>query len=569
MCEHEIMLRSASNVLDGAGASALLTMSGVGHQHHIPPPKRSHHWDDHLLKERIPSAQPKNSAKSEERIKVKGATEASSSPLVLNSVGTVYPATELLQGFTSIACDASGQYVAAYTGYLNQVFVSQDYGVTYTQTFSYLYSYEELGNVAIAANAPSYMAVTGYDGIYASTNTGSSFTLVPSTANIYNWAGVTLSSTGQYSYAICCGGESSTTGKIYLSSDYMSTYTVASTASTQGYLGLTASSNGQYVFPFTSNNVYASTDYGSTWSIVFTLNYLTAIGCSSTGQYVGITTENAAIYISSNYGKGWTKATLPALAWPYWSGIAFSSNGQKVIAVSNGGPVFTSTNYGSSFQMTNSPSQQYISTAISSDGQYMYAVSDYGYTYASTDSGQTWSPLYYNWYGTAMSQNGQTRYAVTFYDPPSVYMSSDSGMTWNSITSPYVISYPYWYSVTCNSDCQYVVITCDNNQLVISSNYGKSFKAITLGNPNNQPDDDYSAGFFVVIDIAISSTGQYMTVVPNSGPIYISSNYGSSFSEVTSSTIGAYWCVAMSSSGQYQLAGMIEYSYYSTARTSK
>ncbi len=49
----------------------------------------------------------------------------------------------------------------------------------------------------------------------------------------------------------------------------------------------------------------------------------------------------------------------------------------------------------------------------------------------------------------------------------------------------------------------------------------------------------------------------------NTGPIFYSSNYGGSFTQATATpTIQNYWTVAMSSNGQYQLAGTVEYSFF-------
>jgi photosystem II stability/assembly factor-like uncharacterized protein len=474
---------------------------------------------------------------------------------------TTYPLDELYAEFVAIACDATGQYVAAISVQhpASYLYRSSDYGQYFnTSSSNPWFSTATLSDVAIASNAPNYLAVTGYGGIYTSTNGGQSFTLISPQSN--TWYNIVLSSTGQYAYVIYGGSSGSSSGQIYTSTDYMTSFSQLTAYPNNAYLDLATSADGQYLYVITLTSVMVSKDAGSTMQSTFSQQAIDSIACSSTGQYVAIAIENGFIYLSSNYGVNWNKANTGSNPYIGWTGIAMSGNGQYVVAVSPDYPVYTSSNYGQSFSASTSPALQYqsivISENIGSNGQYYaYTVTNDYHLILTDNGGSTWSPLFYDWYGVTSSQNGQYRIAIvsTYYDS-AVYLSSNNGLTWTSLTSPFTaIPYASWLSAACNADCQYIALTTFSNQIAISSNYGITWKAISLGNIHNA---------FAVNAISISSTGQYITAVTNAGPIYVSSNYGNSFSIPSTTVKAAYWATAMSSDGVIQLATSIGYSYF-------
>jgi photosystem II stability/assembly factor-like uncharacterized protein len=328
------------------------------------------------------------------------------------------------------------------------------------------------------------------------------------------------------------------------------------------YSGLATSSNGEYLFVVSSNAIMVSKNGGSSIQSTFgtALNGY-AVACSSTGQYAAVVTQIGNIYVSSNYGQSWTQlsniAPIPSNS---WKDIAVSANGQYMLATSFDLPVYISNNYGNSFIQSNSPSLQYQGVAISntdSNGQYYAFTVTNDYHLILTDNGgSSWSPLFYDWYGVASSQNGQYRLAVIYNSADSsVFLTSNGGATWSSLTSPFAaIPKAIWVTAACNSDCQYMVLTTYSTQFAISSNYGKSWSAKTLNN---------IVGSFIVAAVSISSTGQYITAVTNLGAIYVSSNYGNSFT-ASSAPIATYWATAMSSDGQTQLASSIAFAFSGT-----
>ena len=159
--------------------------------------------------------------------------------------------------------------------------------------------------------------------------------------------------------------------------------------------------------------------------------------------------------------------------------------------------------------------------------------------------------MYYEWGGVASSQNGQYRFACLKDNQPAFFMSSNSGNSWSIVNSIVGVTDHYNPSmVACNSDCQYIAVIALLNEILLSSNSGNTWNTVTFGNPNFTTFENIYFGSA----IAISSTGQYMTIVPGGSPIFISSNYGSSFEQATVSIPAEYMDIAMSSTGEIQIA---------------
>jgi hypothetical protein len=165
--------------------------------------------------------------------------------------------------------------------------------------------------------------------------------------------------------------------------------------------------------------------------------------------------------------------------------------------------------------------------------------------YKSTNGGANWSNVSYfnsNSIGVVcVSSTGQ--YMLVSAYPLSgstttLYLSSDYGINWSSIAS----TTSGFASFDISDNGQYIVYVIVNGQLYISNNYGSSFS--TSGSP----------GVTNWRSVAMSSSGQYITAVSFNNAIWVSSNYGASYTSKSYST--NHWAaVVISSSGQYQVAG--------------
>lgn len=123
-----------------------------------------------------------------------------------------------------------------------------------------------------------------------------------------------------------------------------------------------------------------------------------------------------------------------------------------------------------------------------------------------------------------------------------IFYSNDGGFTWSNLS---FFSGTTVELVKVSSTAQYMLVVGYpvggfTRSLYLSSNYGASWT--NLGTTTGDPDD-----------IAISDDGQYIVYVVRgvSGNVYISSNSGASFSTAGSPGVSSWRGVAMSSTGQY------------------
>ena len=154
------------------------------------------------------------------------------------------------------------------------------------------------------------------------------------------------------------------------------------------------------------------------------------------------------------------------------------------------------------------------------------------------------------------SANGNYGYALS-----DEYGANDNiiyywnGVQWDIYTA---LGVDYWISAALSSDGQYQAIVTNgggnNGKMYISSNYGVNWST------------DVKSGIW--FDVCMSATGQYITAVSQYDNVYVSNNYGASFTGNINSSHSWYAC-CMNATGQYQLAvadnsGNADYAYYST-----
>ncbi len=509
------------------------------------------------------------------------------------SLSSAIPVDDLLADFLSVACDATGQYVAATSQYVSSsapasIFLSQDYGNTFSQTFSP--NGTTSNDIAIAANAPNYLVIVGTNGITTSTDFGLTFqqaTIVPPSSSptpspSANWKTVAISSNASHAYAIV-------DTQIYRSTDYLNTFSLLTSSvstSVPSYANVATSSTGEYVYitaapsptKFLAGSstpvIYYSHDFGDTLSpVTASLGYgsPSAIACSSTGQYVTLTTTFGSIYLSSNYGLTWMKSVY-SLTGLRMTDVAISSNGQIIAVVAPGPSIYLSLDAGKSFSFTTSSTQSWISISISANGQSIYTVpSQSGHLFLSHNTGSSWVPLYYPWYGIAISpQLGYGSAFVTLavvnsvYDS-AVYLSTENGTHWQAITDIVIDALPdkqvppKWIAAASSANGESLALTTEDNLLLLSIDYGKTWSSHVFGQ-QEEP--------MVVMGVSMSVTGQYVSVITNKGPLYVSSDYGSTFTSIEGSSM-YYWDIAMSYNGMIQIATTVSYSYYDAQTTGK
>ena len=283
--------------------------------------------------------------------------------------------------------------------------------------------------------------------------------------------------------------------------------------------------------------------------------------CSEDGSIQLAAISDNDLYKSTNSGTNWTQISNSNLTTDLdYRSVAMSSDGSIQLAGTNGNGVYISTYSGTSWTQISdgnlSTDNIYTSVAMSSDGNTQLAGTLGDGVYLSTNSGATWSqvsntnlPTDNNYTSVAMSSDGQYQLACVF-DPSAsikgkVYKSIDYGNTWQIIPS---LSAPgnNWYTcvyMSANGTIQVAVPEVDG--IFISSDTGVNWAQISSG-VEPLMNNNFTSG-------CCSSNGQYHYLAGNNIPIIMSSNYGSTWT-ATGAPSYNWKSVSTSSNGNVVLA---------------
>ena len=305
--------------------------------------------------------------------------------------------------------------------------------------------------VASSADGTRLVATTsGFGGlIYTSANSGLTWTL-GSAPSAY-WSSVASSADGIHCVAVAYQGG------IYTSSDSGATWTPQTgglPASAQ-WGSVASSADGRNLVAVVDQGwIYTSTNFGVTWTEQFSGLPLTAsswlsVASSADGVHLVAVISGGRIYTSANSGVTWTQSGAPIA---YWSSVASSALGSKLVAVSaadlyndpNTGLIYTSTNSGATWtpQTSGLPaSAEWGSVASSADGAHLVAASVLNGIYTSSDSGATWTPqssapTAAYWASLASSSDG-TRLVAAVQNGP-IYTTSINGAQGTTATLQYL-----------------------------------------------------------------------------------------------------------------------------------
>jgi photosystem II stability/assembly factor-like uncharacterized protein len=275
-----------------------------------------------------------------------------------------------------------------------------------------------------------------------------------------------------------------------------------------------------------------------TSEIATTLNWKSVASNNAANYLLAVAAFNGvnpgAAYKSNNSGSSWISVFASyAASMPITSCVLDSTGQHQMAGVSYAG-VYTSSDYGINFlprlsfgsgsttlvnDMSISSSGQYALTAtslLSSGAGTVYYSSDYGATWlASTITG---SGIIY---GVSSDSTGQLAVACA---AGGIYRSTSYGgaSSWSQVYSNG--AYSVYNKIASSSNGQYLICTAFNNPgaIIVSTNSGTSWTIeLSLANA-------YS--------VAIHSTGQYAFVGVSGGYMYQSTDYGNTWSQITSNS---------------------------------
>jgi Immunoglobulin I-set domain/Divergent InlB B-repeat domain/Bacterial Ig domain len=251
----------------------------------------------------------------------------------------------------------------------------------------------------------------------------------------------------------------------------------------------------------------------------------------------------------SGLAQTWTAANAPSLD---WVSPVYSTNGDRVFAVARLYGIYTSTNSGLDWSRTSAPQTNWTSVACSADGSLVVATVSKnqesfpgnnvpGPLYISRDSGATWNmanvPLA-NWSSVACSFDGKILLAASgdgFVEGP-LYVSTDSGVTWN----PAPLTTFRWDAVAMSGDGQLMYAKMDFGSTYVSTNQGVTW------NLGAAPSTLFGLS-------AASADGLHQVAFQVSGSLRTSDDGGTNWTTVPGSG-GVWQTVAASPNGAWRIA---------------
>jgi photosystem II stability/assembly factor-like uncharacterized protein len=307
------------------------------------------------------------------------------------------------------------------------------------------------------------------------------------------------------------------------------------------------------LLPF-SNPTTVSAAVSHTWTEQDVgLRYWTSVALTPDGQKMVATAQNTKVYISNDGGLIWGSANdSPTLSG--WNGITLSDNGSKIAASAQSDFIYISTNGGANW-LESSGSGGGINTwsaiAGSTDGQYyVAAVQSPQAITISTDGGDNWVEVtsldQKDWYSIDCSSDCSTIVAAGFDDY--IYVSHDRGATWEEMTS---IADRFWQTVSVSANGQKIIAMYnyegpDFGGAYISNDGGDTWQEVTtLG-------DEYWR------DSEMSDDGNHIIVAGDLGDVYISHNGGVSWTKQIGIPSGQKSAVDISNDGSVGLVADYE-----------
>jgi photosystem II stability/assembly factor-like uncharacterized protein len=283
----------------------------------------------------------------------------------------------------------------------------------------------------------------------------------------------------------------------------------------------------------------------------------TGLCASANGKNIWAALTNGPIFFSTNWGNSWD-----VVHWTnyfYTTGLTCSHNASVLAAVTGHfgpGPIYFSTDSGQNWPQSDAPMEYWTCVASSADGDEMVAGSSNGVVYISTDSGTNWSPSpapVEDWISVAISADGRQLAAVATNGP--ICVSRNGGLSWttnnpgNPNISPLVrggaipnANTPLntnWQAVACSADKSKLVAVVYGGPIYISTNAGTSWQQTLAPLANWQV-------------VASSADGTRLIAAINNGPVYTSIDSGTTW--VSNSIPDSDWVSVTSSADGSQLA---------------
>ncbi len=306
-----------------------------------------------------------------------------------------------------------------------KVFVSLDNGEQWGNGGTGLPTSSYIRTMALLPD--SAFAGTDYNGVYRSTDNGTSWTAVNTGLADTNITSISVVQTAVQTYLF-----TGTISGLYRSSNGGSMWNLMNNG-----LGSSAVTGvvdpGPAFLAGTMGGAFRSTDEGGTWSesssgltnpaVTSVVNYFPNVLAGTTN----------GIYLSTNSGSQWAPANSGLSLTQV---VSLAAHNTDCYAGTFGG-MFVSTDFGLNWKWANHGLVATSIGALAIDGAAIYAGSDGSGVYRSTDRGTTWEPRIIALTGNprviSVLAAGSTVLAGTYYG--GIYRSTDQGATWSRDTA--------------------------------------------------------------------------------------------------------------------------------------
>lgn len=257
---------------------------------------------------------------------------------------------------------------------------------------------------------------------------------------------------------------------------------------------------------------------------------------------------NAVPQRTINGGATWE--TMPSAGAAGYLIASSSKNGTNAILASQNGKLKYTNDFGATWLDTNAGALgagtgNWYAAAISGDGQTAVAGNTGGKLYLSKDGAKTWTATSLpniGWRGATISDDGSR--IVVGSNSGRTFTSSDGGVTWatNGANNNLIV----YAEMDSTSDGRTVYAIRNINSLFVSNDYGVTFTPVTSA---SVPTSDLR-------DVSVSDDGSKIVVGTFQNGIYTSVDSGVTWKQQTGTpTTGAWIGVASSADGSKIVSG--------------
>lgn len=222
-----------------------------------------------------------------------------------------------------------------------------------------------------------------------------------------------------------------------------------------------------------------------------------------------------------------------------WKGIASTQNGDHLVAIADGKGIYSSKDHGLNWIPSSAPPLTWNKVSISKDGKFVAATALQDGVYISNNEGLDWKKANLEdsdeWYSVKMSADGKYLFAGT---SAGIYRSVDFGETWEKTLN--VIG--NWHALSMDSTGKRGIVVGMEGGIFLTSDYGFSWS----------PSQSQFSGEWV--DVSCDNAGAKCALVGTNERIYISKDYGvewepavseqKAWKSITSDASGNYFAAA-------------------------